>query len=65
MKCSRVFLMTKEDIAKIIEEMPQGMDADEFLVELVNRAVKIAVEPVFARVKLLERENAWLESHTW
>lgn len=32
--------MTKDEVAKIIEDIPQGMNADEFLVELVNRAIK-------------------------
>lgn len=32
--------MTKEELAKLIGEMPQGMNADDFLVELVNRAIK-------------------------
>jgi hypothetical protein len=58
--------MTREEIAAIIETIPQGMDANDFIVALVNKAIKIEVEPLKARVKLLERENAWLESHhTW
>lgn len=55
--------MTKEEIAAIIETIPQGMDANDFIVTLVNKAIDIEVEPLKARVKLLERENAWLESH--
>jgi hypothetical protein len=31
--------MTREEIATLIEQMPQGMDANEFLIELVNRAL--------------------------
>jgi hypothetical protein len=58
--------MTREEIAAIIETIPQGMDANDFIVALVNKAIKIEVEPLKARVRLLERENAWLESHhTW
>jgi hypothetical protein len=58
--------MTREEIAAIIETIPQGMDANDFIVTLVNKAIKIEVEPLKARVQLLERENAWLESHhTW
>ena len=58
--------MTREEIAAIIETIPQGMDANDFIVTLVNKAIKIEVEPLKARVRLLERENAWLESHhTW
>jgi hypothetical protein len=55
--------MTKEEIAAIIETIPQGMDADDFIMALVNKAVDIEVQPLKARVKALERENAWLESH--
>ena len=32
-------IMTREEIATLIEQMPQGMDANEFLIELVNRAL--------------------------
>ena len=32
--------MTKEELAKLIGEIPQGMDVDDFLLELVNRAIK-------------------------
>ena len=31
--------MTRDEIATLIEQMPQGMDANEFLIELVNRAL--------------------------
>lgn len=31
--------MTREEIATLIEQMPQGLDANEFLIELVNRAL--------------------------
>jgi hypothetical protein len=55
--------MTKEQIAEIIKNMPPDMRGDDFIVELVNRAVAIAIEPVQARVKALETENSWLESH--
>jgi hypothetical protein len=33
--------LTPKDVAAIIEDMPQGMDADAFLVELANRAAKV------------------------
>jgi hypothetical protein len=33
--------MTREEVAKIVHSMPQGMDAHDYLVELVNRAVEI------------------------
>lgn len=55
--------MTKEELAAIIEKMPQGMDADDYILELVNRAVAVEVKGYKARISLLERENAWLESH--
>jgi hypothetical protein len=32
--------MTKEELAKLIGEIPQGMKADDFLLELVNRAIQ-------------------------
>jgi hypothetical protein len=58
--------MTKEELAAIIERMPQGMLADDYILELVNRAVAVEVKSLKERVRVLERENAWLESvHTW
>lgn len=58
--------MTKEELAAIVERMPQGMLADDYILELVNRAVAVEVKALKERVRVLERENAWLESvHTW
>ena len=58
--------MTKEELAAIVERMPQGMLADDYILELVNRAVAVEVKAVNERVCILERENAWLESvHNW
>jgi len=31
--------MTKDELAKIIDGMPDGMDVDDYLLELVNRAL--------------------------
>jgi hypothetical protein len=31
--------MTKDEVKKIIDSMPQGMDVDDFMVEVVNRAL--------------------------
>lgn len=31
--------MTRDEVAEIVHGMPQGMDADDYLVELVNRAL--------------------------
>ena len=33
--------MTKEEIAALIEQMPQGMDANDYIHELVNRALAV------------------------
>ena len=58
--------MTKEQLAAIVERMPQGMDADDYILELVNRAVAVEVKALKERVRTLERENEWLESvHNW
>jgi hypothetical protein len=58
--------MTKEELGAIVERMPQGMLADDYILELVNRAVAVEVKALKERVRVLERENAWLESvHTW
>lgn len=57
--------MTKEEIAEIVHGMPQGMTADDYLVELVSRAVT----PLEQRIKLLRDEVAWAENgytkHKW
>lgn len=31
--------MTRDEVAEIVHGMPQGMDADDYLVELVSRAI--------------------------
>jgi hypothetical protein len=31
--------MTKDELAKIIDGMPDGMDVDDYLLEVVNRAL--------------------------
>lgn len=33
--------MTKDQVAEIIAGIPQGLDQDDFLVELANRAARI------------------------
>lgn len=58
--------MTKDELAAIVEKMPQGMLADDYILELVNRAVAVEVKALKERVRTLERENEWLESvHNW
>lgn len=58
--------MTKDELAAIVERMPQGMLADDYILELVNRAVAVEVKALKERVRTLERENEWLESvHNW
>lgn len=44
--------MTKEELAKIVETMPQGMDIDDYLLELVNRAICVDRQ----NQKMAERE---------
>jgi hypothetical protein len=62
----RMRTMDKTTLAAIVEKMPQGMDVDDYLLELVNRAVAVEVKPWKERVRTLERENEWLESvHNW
>ena len=58
--------MDKTTLTAIVEKMPQGMDVDDYLLELVNRAVAVEVKPWKERVITLDRENEWLESvHNW
>lgn len=58
--------MTKDELAAIVQKMPQGMLADDYILELVNRAVVVEVKVLHERVRTLERENEWLESvHNW
>ena len=33
--------MTKEEIAELIDKMPQGMDVNDYIHELVNRALAV------------------------
>ena len=58
--------MTRDELAAIVEKMPQGMLADDYILELVDRAVVVEVKVLHERVRTLERENEWLESvHNW
>ena len=36
--------MTKEEIAELIDQMPQGMDVNDYIHELVNRALAVERE---------------------
>ena len=36
--------MTKDEVAQIVHGMPEGMHIDDYLVELVNRAVAVERE---------------------
>lgn len=46
--------MTKDEVAQIVQEMPDGMDVDDYLVELVNRAIAIERE---ACAKVVEADG--------
>lgn len=46
--------MTKEEIAELIEALPQGLDADDFIFRLVNWAVDKERE---ACAKLVEADG--------
>ena len=43
--------MIKEEIAELVAALPQGMDADEFIVKLVSWAVDIERDAI---IKMLE-----------
>jgi len=43
--------MTKEEIAELVAALPKGLDADEFIVKLVNWAVDIERDAI---IKILE-----------
>ena len=60
--------MTNHEIADLIEGMPQGMTADDFIVELVNRALAAQTKEFNKRifdlqnkVSLLIEEVNWIE----
>jgi hypothetical protein len=36
--------MNKQDVKNLVDGMPQGMDVDDYLVELVNRALFVERE---------------------
>ena len=52
--------MTKEEIAELIDKMPQDMDVNDFIHELVNRA--LAVERKW--VGLTDEEKGWCGAPT-
>jgi hypothetical protein len=41
--------MTKDEVKKIIDSMPTGMDVDDYMVEVVNRAIYLE------RISILNR----------
>jgi hypothetical protein len=52
--------MTKEEIAELIDKMPQDMDVNDFIHELVNRA--LAVERKWVGLTDKERADCWSSS---
>lgn len=60
--------MTNNEIADLIEQMPQGMTADDFIIELVNRALSVQakdfnkrIAELQARISLLIEEVNWVD----
>lgn len=60
--------MTNNELADLIEKMPQGMTADDFIVELVSRALSVQakdfnkqIADLQARISLLTEEVNWVE----
>jgi hypothetical protein len=52
--------MTKEEIAELIDKMPQDMDVNDFIHELVNRA--LAVNRKWVGLTDKERADCWRSS---
>jgi hypothetical protein len=52
--------MTKEELAEIVKTMPQGLVVDDYLVELVSRAIflerKACIEAIEEEVKDWDRD---------
>lgn len=58
--------MTNHEIADLIEGMPQGMTADDFIVELVNRALAAQAKEFNKRIAELQgRVNLLIEEVNW
>jgi hypothetical protein len=60
--------VTNNEIADLIEKMPQGMTADDFIIELVNRALSVQakdfnkrIAELQARISLLVEEVNWVD----
>jgi hypothetical protein len=60
--------VTNNEIADLIEQMPQGMTADDFIIELVNRALSVQakdfnkrIAELQARISLLIEEVNWVD----
>lgn len=43
--------LTKEEIAELIDRVPRGMDADVFLVDLINLAIEEHTKKLQPRTK--------------
>ena len=52
--------MTKSEIAELIDQMPQDMDVNDFIHELVNRA--LAMERKWVGLTDKERADCWRSS---
>ena len=58
--------MTNHEIADLIEGMPQGMTADDFIVELVNRALAAQAQEFNKRISDLQNKvNLLIEEVNW
>ena len=45
--------MNKQDVKNLVDGMPQGMDVDDYLVELINRALFVE------RRAIIDAIEAW------
>ena len=56
-------MMDHKELAKqILDDIPQGLDADAFIVMIVAEAVRRTETPLLQQIELLKREVAYAEN---
>ena len=54
--------MNKEEVAKLIESIPQGLDQDDFLVALANKAAEVEREACAKMLDEVPDDDVYLAS---
>jgi len=57
--------MNREEVAKLIESIPQGLDQDDFLVALANKAAEVEREACALTAEGFAENRDWVSNSLW